>query len=158
MKRHWILPLLGLAALWATAAAAETVYAPSLPTVPVVPMIVHIPNLPSRIDMIIPGQTPTRNLPGRITQVPAARLPAAAIPGRPERVSLPPAAFRTVRMTLASRAKAPSAHALDRAFDNSRSQEPALSEDEAVYVPSPKGDSSHLTLPESDLESEIGIR
>ncbi len=144
---------------------------PALPTpsCPVVPAInpdwrtPQLPTFPSR-DIRVPAeplQLPSRRIPGPVLPIPVvvapARLPATA---RPKGVLVMADALAT---SAASAQNAQASVKLAAAFDGTRASASTRSDEAVIVVPQQKRrrvtrSEGRLTLPESDLESEIGIK
>lgn len=137
--------------------AIPTLPTPTLPAVPLPDVLRRVP--PSPIfpgrDIRLPVELPSRRIPGPVLPIPIQLKPCARVSG----------VLASTRKLMAdsqagSQAAAPAAR-LDKAYDNARVS--VADDAPVVVVPQARrkrrlGDPSHLTLPESDLESEIGIR
>lgn len=134
---------------------------PMVPAVPILPAVPALPALPALPEIAMPQIPAVPAFPS--VPVPAAeprsgvRLPARGVPGP----VLPFPVLVSGKLLAAEPGARPSLAArLDKVYDNAPAMKTRASDDDAVIVPESKrkrkNSSLRLTLPESDLESEIG--
>lgn len=166
MKRNYWLILALLALLGMVFVPGQAHSAPA----------VRFPGVSTRISPVSTVRLPVRPIPGPTMigkpqiQLPSPRMPVVLIPTFETRVLVLEAVARPVAFeTAASKAgvfgtarrmlaeKGADSSSLSKAFDNAAPEEaPAVVVDGAKHKPAKDG-SVRVTLPESDLEKEIGI-